>query len=254
MRRIAWAAVSTAPRLATRRLNVDLYHFCRQHEARSFCEQASSASIVTVRITSVDALGRGVGVTKDGECLAVALTLPGEIVTAMVRPSTRAPQNEHGGDPGHNRTKLAPPLNGIDKGLSKEGIAQTLGGHGASSSERDECSRDVTIEGAPLDNTRSILSQREADLIHVLTPSPSRIDPKCPLFGTCDGCQLQHATIEKQREIKRLNVAKVLEAAVPGAALVSAAFYVFCETGSMWLFQQTCKRNSQPLCTLLAQF
>ena len=28
----------------------------------------------------------------------------------------------------------------------------------------------------------------EADLVAVLTPSPHRIDPKCPLFGKCGGC------------------------------------------------------------------
>ena len=29
----------------------------------------------------------------------------------------------------------------------------------------------------------------EADLVSVLTPSPHRIDPKCPLFGRWGGCQ-----------------------------------------------------------------
>lgn len=32
----------------------------------------------------------------------------------------------------------------------------------------------------------------EADLIEILQASPHRIDPQCPLFGTCGGCQYQH--------------------------------------------------------------
>src|SRR5688572_12558493 len=34
----------------------------------------------------------------------------------------------------------------------------------------------------------------EADLLEVLLPSPHRVDPKCPLFGRCGGCQYQHLT------------------------------------------------------------
>lgn len=180
--------------------------------------------MVTVRITSVDALGRGVGETEDGECLAVAFTLPGEIVTALVKPSTRAPQSRRRAGPGQKHTEHAQPLERIDKGLSPEASTHTFDGRGASGGggEHDVCGGDVTMDDASLDITASTPFQREGDLVHVLTPSPSRIDPKCPLFGTCDGCQLQHATIEKQREIKRLNVVSVLEASVPAAALVSS--------------------------------
>ena len=34
----------------------------------------------------------------------------------------------------------------------------------------------------------------EADLVEILTPSPHRIAPRCPLFGRCGGCQYQHFT------------------------------------------------------------
>lgn len=51
----------------------------------------------------------------------------------------------------------------------------------------------------------------EADLVRVITPSPHRIDPPCPLFGRCGGCQYQHFTYSQQLEWKRRQVAELLE-------------------------------------------
>ena len=51
----------------------------------------------------------------------------------------------------------------------------------------------------------------EADLVAVLTPSPHRIDPKCPLFGTCGGCQYQHLTYAEQLKWKRQQVEELLK-------------------------------------------
>jgi len=41
-----------------------------------------------------------------------------------------------------------------------------------------------------------------AVLLDVLEPSPDRVVPPCPIFGLCGGCNLQHITIERQRELK----------------------------------------------------
>ena len=42
----------------------------------------------------------------------------------------------------------------------------------------------------------------KAELLEVLEPSGHRVEPECPLFGICGGCNLQHIDIEKQRELK----------------------------------------------------
>ncbi len=50
-----------------------------------------------------------------------------------------------------------------------------------------------------------------ADLLEVLVPSPDRIEPHCPHFGTCGGCQYQHLPYEKQLEWKTRQVRELLE-------------------------------------------
>jgi 23S rRNA (uracil1939-C5)-methyltransferase/tRNA (uracil-5-)-methyltransferase len=49
-----------------------------------------------------------------------------------------------------------------------------------------------------------------ADLMEILEPSPDRVDPVCPLFGTCGGCQYQHLSYGRQLEWKRDQVAALL--------------------------------------------
>ena len=51
----------------------------------------------------------------------------------------------------------------------------------------------------------------EADLVAVLTPSPHRVAPRCPLYGRCGGCQYQHLAYPEQLAWKRRQVAELLE-------------------------------------------
>ncbi len=51
----------------------------------------------------------------------------------------------------------------------------------------------------------------EADLVAVLTPSPHRIAPRCPLFGRCGGCQYQHLAYAEQLHWKRRQVEELLK-------------------------------------------
>ncbi|MFA5257720.1 MAG: TRAM domain-containing protein, partial [Opitutales bacterium] len=32
----------------------------------------------------------------------------------------------------------------------------------------------------------------DADIVEILEASPARVEPLCPLFGNCGGCQYQH--------------------------------------------------------------
>jgi 23S rRNA (uracil1939-C5)-methyltransferase/tRNA (uracil-5-)-methyltransferase len=50
----------------------------------------------------------------------------------------------------------------------------------------------------------------EADLVEVLRASPHRIAPRCPLFGTCGGCQYQNLPYAEQLRWKQQHVAEVL--------------------------------------------
>ncbi|MEE8601195.1 class I SAM-dependent RNA methyltransferase [Euzebya tangerina] len=50
-----------------------------------------------------------------------------------------------------------------------------------------------------------------ADLLEVLTPSPHRVDPPCPLYEGCGGCQLQHVDPAHQLALKRRVVIEQLQ-------------------------------------------
>jgi 23S rRNA (uracil1939-C5)-methyltransferase/tRNA (uracil-5-)-methyltransferase len=58
---------------------------------------------------------------------------------------------------------------------------------------------------------RNHANYSEADLVEVLSASPDRIEPKCPLFGRCGGCQYQNLRYERQLEWKRRQVAELVE-------------------------------------------
>lgn len=53
---------------------------------------------------------------------------------------------------------------------------------------------------------RNLKNYSEADLLEVMEASEHRQIPKCHLAGECGGCQLQHMSIEAQREMKTHHV------------------------------------------------
>lgn len=68
------------------------------------------------------------------------------------------------------------------------------------------CTGDLVDVAVRADKGRYVL----ADLAEVLEPSPARVDPPCPYFGTCGGCQWQHVSYEEQIAAKQRTVADTM--------------------------------------------
>lgn len=53
----------------------------------------------------------------------------------------------------------------------------------------------------------------EAELAQVLEPSAERVPPRCPLYGDCGGCDLQHGSYAEQLRIKQAIVTETMQRA-----------------------------------------
>jgi 23S rRNA (uracil1939-C5)-methyltransferase len=53
-------------------------------------------------------------------------------------------------------------------------------------------------------------SYLECDLVELVSPSPLRTSPQCPVFGSCGGCNWQHISYEEQLRAKEEIFAEVL--------------------------------------------
>lgn len=75
----------------------------------------------------------------------------------------------------------------------------------------------IFVEGALPGETVNIdlVTQKKTygkgKLLEVITPSPNRVQPPCPVFGRCGGCQLQHLGYSSQLDVKRQKVIDALE-------------------------------------------
>jgi len=60
---------------------------------------------------------------------------------------------------------------------------------------------------APGDRVRAVVERRQGDILfasikEIVTPSPVRVEPPCPYFGRCGGCDFQQLTYEAQLAAK----------------------------------------------------
>ncbi|MDI6816475.1 MAG: class I SAM-dependent RNA methyltransferase [Actinomycetota bacterium] len=69
-------------------------------------------------------------------------------------------------------------------------------------------SKVIMVKGAiPGETVGAVIDEERRDYslattVNVLEPSPERVEPPCPHFGTCGGCRLQYASHAKQIEMK----------------------------------------------------
>ena len=83
-----------------------------------------------------------------------------------------------------------------------------------------------TVEYAPVSRRKSVW---QGKLLRVLEASPQRVEPPCPHYRECGGCNLQHMSYEEQlrskSEILLANLKKIaglVPAAAPGGTPVPA--------------------------------
>ncbi len=66
-------------------------------------------------------------------------------------------------------------------------------------------------ESVKFRRTRVHRQHDEAELVEVLTPAPDRVAPRCPHFGVCGGCALQHLSPEAQLAARQTELQDNLE-------------------------------------------
>ncbi|MEC8276191.1 MAG: hypothetical protein VX026_00635, partial [Myxococcota bacterium] len=71
----------------------------------------------------------------------------------------------------------------------------------------------ATVKGASFGDRVLARPARKgkATLLEIQQPSSARIPAKCPLFLRCGGCQLQHTTLEVQRQEKQKMVERLIK-------------------------------------------
>ncbi len=104
------------------------------------------------------------------------------------------------------REKQQPAEGKLQVGATVEVEIERIVPGGAGLAHADDYTFFVTL-AAPGDRVRARIERVRgkvafATVAEVLTPSPARVEPPCPYFGRCGGCDFQQLTYEAQLEAK----------------------------------------------------
>jgi 23S rRNA (uracil1939-C5)-methyltransferase len=77
----------------------------------------------------------------------------------------------------------------------------------------DQTGRTWRVRTAPVGAVVSAWPGRKgsARRLEILSPAPDQVQPQCPVFGLCGGCQLQEMPLDSQRHHKQKMVEKLLD-------------------------------------------
>ncbi len=97
-------------------------------------------------------------------------------------------------------------------GINGEGITRIQGGD----LDNKVCFVDFALpnEKVDIDITNSKSKFCKGKLNKIIEKSAYRVEPKCPYFAICGGCDLQHLEISKQREFKKKKVTDALRKSI----------------------------------------
>ena len=66
----------------------------------------------------------------------------------------------------------------------------------------------LVIEGETVEAKITEVKKKfaRAELVNVVEPAESRVEPACDYFGDCGGCQYQHMAYEAQLELSLIHI------------------------------------------------
>jgi 23S rRNA (uracil1939-C5)-methyltransferase len=109
---------------------------------------------------------------------------------------------------------MPPPPPGLEVGQEVEVTIDDLApkgdGVGPLGDKRAFASRTIPGERVRVKIRRHRREWIAVDLLEVIEPSPDRVEPRCPLFEHCSGCQLQHMAYPRQLALKQALVVRQL--------------------------------------------
>lgn len=108
-------------------------------------------------------------------------------------------------------------------GINGEGITRIQDGE----MENKVCFVDFALPGEKIniDITDSKSKFCKGKLNKIIERSAYRVEPKCPYFAICGGCDLQHLEISKQREFKKKKVTDALRKSIEDNTIINDTKY-----------------------------